>query len=329
MSQPNHVEIDRLKQGQLTSHLKEALLERVLPLDLPDYIQFLASFFYADCEPHLLKACRCARSLEADAILKVLAEEETSSDTLHFLAAIRDHHADEIQSAIVSHPNVSTDTLRYLAPRIRRPAALHLLGRKRLLLNSPHLRADLGRNPFLTGRDHALLERYEAKGSTAAPVLSTPLKPRDRPHRDALQTRKRRSVYQRVVQMNMRLKLVCARFGTWEERALLIRDMNKAVAFEVLNSPKLNEREVKAIVGMRDIDGRVLEELAMRREWTRNYEILFLLVKNPKTPMRMVRKLLPLLRDRELRLLGKDPEIFEGLRQLAQRFFSRRENLKS
>ena len=90
---------------------------------------------------------------------------------------------------------------------------------------------------------------------------------------------------QKIVKMNTAEKMVTALKGTREERTILIRDRNRLVSTSVLGSPKLTESEVEAFASMKNISDQVLREIGSNREWTRNYNIIAALVRNPRTPL--------------------------------------------
>jgi hypothetical protein len=115
-----------------------------------------------------------------------------------------------------------------------------------------------------------------------------------------------------------RLKL--AMKGTREQRALLIRDSNKLVAVSVLSSPKLNESEVESFARMGNVSEEVLRIIARNRSWTKNYAVMLALVRNPKTPQALSMNFIQRLNDRDLKALGMDRNVPEGLRVAARKF---------
>jgi hypothetical protein len=121
-----------------------------------------------------------------------------------------------------------------------------------------------------------------------------------------------------------RLKL--ASKGSREQRAVLIRDSNKLVAVAVLSSPKVSESEVEAFARMGNVSEDVLRIIAHNRNWTKNYGVILALIKNPKTPPALSMAFVQRLNDRDLKALGTDRNVPEGVRIAARKFIVK--NLK-
>ena len=127
------------------------------------------------------------------------------------------------------------------------------------------------------------------------------------------------SVLQRLAAMNMPQRLKRATKGTREERAVLIRDPNKMIAVAVLSSPKLTTTEVEAIARMANVSDEILRIIAMNRAWMKNYNVVWALAKNPKTPVPLSLNLLPRLAEKELRTLSSDRNVPDILRITARK----------
>ena len=127
------------------------------------------------------------------------------------------------------------------------------------------------------------------------------------------------SVVQRLAAMNVPQRLKRATKGTREERAVLIRDPNKMIAVAVLSSPKLTTTEVEAIARMSSVSDEILRIIAMNRAWMKNYNVVWALAKNPKTPVPLSLNLLPRLAEKELRTLSSDRNVPDILRITARK----------
>jgi len=127
------------------------------------------------------------------------------------------------------------------------------------------------------------------------------------------------SVLQRLAAMNVPQRLKRATKGTREERAVLIRDPNKMIAVAVLSSPKLTTTEVEAIARMANVSDEILRIIAMNRAWMKNYNVVWALAKNPKTPVPLSLNLLPRLAEKELRTLSSDRNVPDILRITARK----------
>lgn len=115
-----------------------------------------------------------------------------------------------------------------------------------------------------------------------------------------------------------RMKL--AMRGTREQRARLIRDSNKLVAAAVLSSPKLTESEVEAFAKMANLAEDILRIIAMNRAWTKNYNVVAGLARNPKTPPAQAMTFLQRLNDRDLKMISIDRNVSEPVRLAARKF---------
>ena len=170
-----------------------------------------------------------------------------------------------------------------------------------------------------------LVEFFGARGihpgSSPAPAADEPMidtepdpprKP-DEPEEDS------QSVTQRLAAMNVPQRLKRATKGSREERSILIRDPNKMIAVAVLSSPKLTTTEVEAIARMANVSDEILRIIAMNRAWMKNYNVIWALTKNPKTPVGLSMNLLPRLAEKDLRTLSTDRNVPDVLRITARK----------
>lgn len=114
-----------------------------------------------------------------------------------------------------------------------------------------------------------------------------------------------RSLFQKIQSMTVSEKLELARTTSKEGRTILMRDSNRLVQLAVVDSPKITETEVAAIVQNRQINDEVLRKIAMNREWLRNYQIRLALVNNPKTPLTIAMAQVSYLNQKDLKALAK------------------------
>jgi len=124
----------------------------------------------------------------------------------------------------------------------------------------------------------------------------------------------------RLYRLNTSERIATALRGTWEERALLVRDPNRLVAAAVLGSGRLTDPQVEAIAAMKNVSECVLRQIGTHQEWTRNYPVVVNLVRNPRTPIGISMKLLSRLNPRDMKALAKDGNVTDAVRKAAQRF---------
>jgi hypothetical protein len=127
------------------------------------------------------------------------------------------------------------------------------------------------------------------------------------------------TLLQRIGRMSASEKIRAALMGVAEERLILIRDGNKAVARAVLFSPKLTERELEAFAAMKNVAEEVLRALAVKRSFVRHYPVVRALTSNSRAPIDAVLPLLPRLNDRDLRVLAVNRNVADAVRQAAAR----------
>jgi hypothetical protein len=149
--------------------------------------------------------------------------------------------------------------------------------------------------------------------SAEDPLIDTEPEPENAEEEDT------QSIMQRLAQMNVPQRLKRATKGTREERALLIRDPNKMIATAVLSSPKLTSAEVEAIAKMTSVSDEILRIIAMNRAWIKNYNVVWALTKNPKTPVQLSMNLLSRLAEKDVRMLSTDRNVPEILRITARK----------
>jgi hypothetical protein len=129
----------------------------------------------------------------------------------------------------------------------------------------------------------------------------------------------RETATQKLAKMTFTGRLKAAVRGSREMRALLIRDSNKMIAAAVLSSPKLSEPEIEGFAKMPSISEEILRIIASNRAWTKNYNVLLGLTKNPKTPLAMSLNFMPRLSSRDLQMLSVDRNVAEPLRMAARK----------
>jgi hypothetical protein len=131
-------------------------------------------------------------------------------------------------------------------------------------------------------------------------------------------------IHQRLAAMTPSQKIRRAQLGSAAERLILVRDTNRLVSSAVVRSPSLQEPEVVRITASRQVGEDVLRIIAMDREWTRSHQIKLNLVQNPRTPFAFAAKLIPHLREHELKALSKSKNVTGSVVAAARQQLSRR-----
>ena len=129
----------------------------------------------------------------------------------------------------------------------------------------------------------------------------------------------RETAMQMLAKMTFTGRLKAAVRGSREMRAILIRDSNKMIAAAVLSSPKLSGPEIEGFAKMPSISEEILRIIASNRAWTKSYNVLLGLTKNPKTPLALTLNFMTRLSSRDLQKLAVDRNVPEPLRVAARK----------
>lgn len=135
-------------------------------------------------------------------------------------------------------------------------------------------------------------------------------------------------LYAQINQMTISQKIRRAILGTSAERMLLVRDTNRLVASAAASSPMLNENDAARIAANRNVIEDVLRIIAQNRAFTRSYQIKLNLVTNPKTPLSFSSRMLPHLRDNDLRALTRNKNAPANIQALARQQLMRKQTKK-
>jgi hypothetical protein len=114
-------------------------------------------------------------------------------------------------------------------------------------------------------------------------------------------------------------KIRRATIGSGEERAILVRDTNRLVAEAAITSPRIQENEVLRIAANRSVSSDVLRRIAESREWMKSYPIKVVLVQNPRVPMPLALRLLPMLREADLKRVAASRSVPSAVAAAAKR----------
>lgn len=133
-------------------------------------------------------------------------------------------------------------------------------------------------------------------------------------------------LHARIAQMTITQKIRRAMLGTAAERLMLVRDTNRLVAAAAAKSPRMQEPEAIRITQSRAVSDEVLRILALNREFTRSYQVKFNLVTNPRTPFTFASRLVPHLRDADLRKLAKSKNVTGAIAQAVKQQLTRKQS---
>jgi len=132
------------------------------------------------------------------------------------------------------------------------------------------------------------------------------------------------SMINRILHMGMKDRVKLAAKGDREARNILIRDPNRIVAQAVIGNARITEQEVEKIAGMRSVPEDVLRQIAVNRNWARNYSIAHKLAQNPRTPIANVISILMRLQLRDLQAMIKNRNVSDAVRKQSLRLVNTR-----
>jgi hypothetical protein len=87
----------------------------------------------------------------------------------------------------------------------------------------------------------------------------------------------------------------------------------------------MRENEAMRISASRSVSDDVLRSLALNREFTRNYQIKLNLVSNPRTPLTFASRLIPHLRESDLKSLSRSKNIAGAIAQAVKQQLLRKQ----
>lgn len=132
-------------------------------------------------------------------------------------------------------------------------------------------------------------------------------------------------LHAQIAQLTITQKIRRAMLGTAAERQILVRDPNRLVAAAAAKSPLMRENEAVRISASRSVSEEVLRTLAMNREFTRNYQLKLNLVSNPRTPLTFASRLIPHLRESDLKSLARSKNVAGAIAQAVRQQLLRKQ----
>ncbi len=362
MSTPEGVDglLQRLADGELPDNVRLAAARGALPLPIQDLVRvqvFLASEDPSDEVRSLAAQALVHRDVSDTAA--VVADENVPGDVATYFAADPETPAPVVE-ALAQNISCPETALNQLAARPEPGVLDRLLRNEVLLIRCPDSLALLEVNDGLSpGQRNRLAEirlhfverplahaepdapplepelaqqmveamvaaeEYERESATSAPIAGAA----DHGEPDTEDEPKKHAMF-RILDMNTAEKVKLAFLGSAEERVILLRDSNRVVASSVLKSPRVNDKDAEDYASMRCLSEELIVMISNKRDWMRNYQVMLGVVKHPKSPPRITMNLMPLVKDRELKLLSKDRNLPEMTRQQVRRVYLARTQRK-
>jgi len=137
-------------------------------------------------------------------------------------------------------------------------------------------------------------------------------------------TKKAVPLFKALEDMTITGKIRRAMLGNSTERLLLVRDSNRLVAEAAARSPRMSENDAARIAASRSVSDEVLRIIANNRELVRSYQVKLNLVTNPRTPFTFSARLMPHLREMDVRNLAKSKNIPGAVQKAAKNQLARK-----
>jgi len=246
----------------------------------------------------------------------------------------------EVIETLLRRRDVPGEVLFHLAPQLGPDLQEVLLLRQDRISTTPELLAALETNPQLSAysqrrireyRDH-LLGGAGAAAAEARAAATAAEEAEAREVEEALAVARRIAPDGEVdeqtglsegqirqLPVNVRLKL--ARRAPKSLRQFLVRDNSPLVAVAVLQSNPVSDSEIEHYARSRNVVAEVLDYIAKQRQWIAKYPVVVGIVNNPRTPLNVALPLMSRLSVRDLRIMSKDRNLPDAVRQSAVRLF--------
>jgi hypothetical protein len=133
-----------------------------------------------------------------------------------------------------------------------------------------------------------------------------------------------RPLYAQLAELSISKRIRRAQIGTAAERMILVRDSDRRVAVSAVKNPNVQEAEIVRISSSRSVSEDVMRVIASSREWTRSHQVKLNLVMNPRCPFAFAAKLVPHLRDHELKTIARSKNVTGAVCQAAKQQLERK-----
>jgi len=354
MADPTNVAelIQGIIKGEVPRQVRLFAAQGLLPVPREDLLA-LQTLLSSDPDEELAKtAAESIKNENLEVILAWLREHPPEGVILDLLVRIRQEEA--IWAAVAAHANVADETLRVLA-RNATPFVQDIIMTNQVRLMNcleilDDLRANTHVNQVVLRRvrefeeefiEKALAEEEEVREAARQSIeealeslrsigaqfpneRSMPFPSTGDPALEEAVEKSDVSAFGKLLNMNIKEKILCALKGSREERAILINSRNRLILRAVLSGPKLTEREVEQFAASRSVSDEVIRIISANNRWLRLYPVVLALALNPKTPVQTSLRLLPRLSHRDATRVSRDRNVNPVVRRKAAEFLQRR-----
>jgi len=336
--------VEQFRKGAVPQDLRLMAAQGALPLKPMDLVELL-HILLADREATVKEAAEATLGAMPEAeLLPILKDRSAPSEVLGWALAHRQESG--LREVVLQNVTTTDEAIEAVVARLPEALAeLVVINQVRLLRRTSMLVAlesNEGLNKDQRRRLRELRETFRigeqpaAKPEEKAPPVVEEPPPEEPPPEEPEVTEeefveqvlpeeerkdeKKVSAVKKLFGMNTAEKVLRALKGERAERAVLIRDPNRIVATAVLGSPRVTEAEIESFAAMKNISDQILRQIGTNREWTRKYNVIANLVKNPRTPLAISLGMVSRLNPRDIKTMAVDRNVPEPIRKQAQRF---------
>ena len=347
--------IHLIESGAYPRDVVATIARGFLPLEQNDLIGVLAYCSTIDDEEITGYARAALMDIPARALFEYASNEQI--DSAHLLRLLNITHDNLVIEALIRNRSVSDAAIADLARRADPAVQDVIVINQARIIRAPEILEALLENPALSpdARRRALetkeeffekKARIEQEAEEEPELIDVPLdaiadllerakdEPPDAPPTLVQLTEgeqgdtKKLVLWRRLMFMTIAEKVMVAFRGDRTARMLLVRDRNKLICTAVMRNPRMSEQEAENIASMRNVEEEVLRLLAMRRDWTSKYNIMWTLLRNPKTPVGVVLPFINRLTLRDLKGLKDDRGVQQAVREMARKTYLMRTQKK-
>jgi hypothetical protein len=281
----------------------------------------LQGAFATDLQPRVLELLAEAHHADSMVVSRLLASRHISSEALELVAERANEAIGEIvaasDSVLLRFPRVIEKL--YMNKRVRMSTADRLVDlavRNKLELDIPAFKqaAAAIQNQLIPEAteepnfDDELFQKIDELSAEIATSEEEDTHDVDDEGEEHLKE-KFAPLTTQLANMTVSQKIRRATLGTAAERLLLVRERNRLVATAAATSPLLKENEAVLISASRSVIEDVLRVIAQNKDFMRQYKVKMNLVCNPKTPFTFASRIIPHLRDNDLKSLSKSKNV--------------------
>jgi hypothetical protein len=273
---------------------------------------------------------------------KIAADVVASSDDpqlMSFFAEGLDHPI--VVESILRNRKVTAEILGTMASRLSPEAQEILLLRQDVIVDAPAVLDRLEENPELSNFSRRRIDELREHLIRTQPVAETAAEEAVEESAEEVDDGEVEAAIAEVMELPaegekdevtglteaqiralpvpVRMKL--ARGAPRSLRGILIKDKSSMVAVAVLQGNALTESEIELIASNRSVAEEVLTMIAHNRQWSRKYNIVHALVRNPRTSVGLAVRMTSRLSTRDLRNLSRDRNVSEAVRNTAARLY--------